>query len=77
MDKFKDIGEVATAYVGTFAVYFNIGNIMECFNVTNQFFEATQFIWKTLALVPAVIYTISKIRYDKSDKDSNSKRKSK
>jgi hypothetical protein len=73
LDKIKDLGEVATAYVGTFAVYFNIENIMNCFNVTNHFFEATQFIWKTLALVPAVIYTILKIRYDKSDKNSNNK----
>ena len=60
-DTLKDLTEVFVVNIGAVAVYLNISFVFDYFAVANEFFQMTEYLWKSIPLILASLYTSIKI----------------
>lgn len=60
----KDVAEVIAVNLTGLAVSLNIYSLLDFFNLANDFFLATQYVWKSLPLIATFIYTLFKIIHE-------------
>jgi hypothetical protein len=72
MHKLADLFDVYAVNLFGLAVSVSLDIILDSFNLANEFFFKTQYMWKALPLIATFAYTVKKLLYEKSNKPGDS-----